>query len=76
MTALLKTHALSRSSSARNRVAAINCPSLDQRGEVRDVDDGFCDAGAFESEFEPETSFFVVPLPSGKTVMFGNNKAI
>ena len=45
--------------------------SKDQRGELRD--DGACDIGAFEfkeSDIPEEETFFVVPLPNGKSVIF------
>ena len=44
----------------------VNCPSTDQRGESRNSTR--CDAGAYE---RPEdSSFFVVPLSNGKSVIF------
>ena len=37
-------------------------------GETRDIEDGFCDVGAYE--FKPnETSFFVIPIPGKKAVI-------
>lgn len=42
------THALSAGSLALNAGILANCPSIDQRGELRGIDDGFCDVGAFE----------------------------
>lgn len=43
--------------------------NLDQRGMSR-LQDIACDIGAFEGELEPESSFFVIPLPTDKTVVF------
>lgn len=45
--------------------AGKNCLSLDQRGEPRDVQ---CDIGAYE--YQEDASFYVVPLPNGKSVIF------
>ena len=69
------THGLQINSIALG--ASNNCPATDQRGETRSPTD--CDIGSFEGfveaappepEADPET-FFVVPLPSGKAVIFG-----
>ncbi len=44
----------------------VNCPATDQRGESRNS--ARCDTGAYE---RPEdSSFFVVPLSNGKSVIF------
>lgn len=61
-----KTHALKANSIARNSGLAANCPSQDQRSQVRDVSDGFCDVGAYEFIDE---NFYVIPLSNGKTVV-------
>ena len=45
----------------------VNCPATDQRGESRNS--ARCDAGAFERP--DDTSFFVIPLSDGKSVIFG-----
>jgi len=49
--------------------------NLDQRGRPRPVDVN-CDIGSFEGvvetpEPQPDSDFFVVPLPNGDTVIFG-----
>lgn len=44
----------------------VNCPITDQRGESRNS--ARCDAGAFERP--DESSFFVIPLANGKSVIF------
>ena len=65
------THALLEGSRARNQASRLNCPELDQRGEVREFRDGFCDVGAYEffEEFVPsEETFYVIPLGDGKSV--------
>ena len=59
------THALVAGSPAINAGRNSLCPSTDQRGEQRD---NRCDIGAYE--FINEESFFVVPLPNGKSVIF------
>jgi len=61
------THALLSDSPAINAgLSNGNCQLTDQRGEPRD--DGKCDIGAYERE---QMSMFVIPLKSGKTVIFG-----
>lgn len=75
-----QTHALVVGSPAINNgdnsiCAAAPVNNLDQRGEVRPVG-GNCDIGSFEIDLEtilPESDagFFVVPLPDGKSVIFG-----
>ena len=72
---LTQTHALATGSPAvdagDNAVcAAAPINNLDQRREPRPVGAN-CDIGAFEGEVEPDTTFFVVPLPNGKSVIFG-----
>jgi len=66
-----QTHALSTDSIARNSSVG-DCLLTDQRGQTRDISDGFCDVGAVE--FDPslvnEPTTFVIPLPNGKTVIF------
>ncbi len=65
-----QTHALVANSPAINAANNGACPATDQREETRDNQ---CDIGAFEFiEEEPieEESFFVVPLPNGKSVIF------
>ncbi len=67
------THALSANSIARNSSNAL-CAVEDQRGQIRRVGDGFCDVGAFEFieglDDVEDSSFFVVPLKNGKSVIF------
>ena len=44
------------------------------RTDQRDIDRPLgaeCDIGAFEGELDPEITFFVIPLPNGKSVIFG-----
>jgi len=69
---LTQTHGLLEGSPAVNSGDATLCPATDQRGEPR-VDD--CDIGAFEGVVEGpvqnDNSLFVIPLPDGKTVIFG-----
>jgi len=60
------THALVSGSPALNAANNADCPANDQRGEKRDAK---CDIGAFE--LQDDSSFFVVPLPNGKSVIFG-----
>jgi len=62
-----QTHALVAASPAIDAGRNSNCPTRDQRGQLRN--DGNCDIGSYE--FEPEITFFVVPLPNGKSVIFG-----
>nr|MBX2849834.1 hypothetical protein [Acidiferrobacterales bacterium] len=67
------THALLPNSPARNTGILADCEAEDQRGQVRDDGDGACDVGAIEfnpnDDFgEAETTFYVIPLPDGKTV--------
>ncbi|RBP48553.1 parallel beta helix pectate lyase-like protein [Arenicella xantha] len=68
------THALAENSIARNSSVG-TCTVTDQRGKKRDISDGACDVGAFEFieglDDVDDTSFFVVPLKSGKSVIFG-----
>lgn len=59
-----RTHALINNSIALNSGDNQNCPSTDQRGELRS--DGRCDVGSFERE---ETNFFVIPLGNGKAAV-------
>lgn len=42
------THALMIGSQASNKGILSSCPVVDQRGETRGIEDGFCDVGAFE----------------------------
>ena len=72
-----QTHALVIDSPAIDAVdntlcAAAPINNLDQRGESRPVGNA-CDIGSFEglAPTEPDTTFFVVPLPNGSTVIFG-----
>jgi len=66
-----QTHALSVNSMALNTGDNATCEALDQRGENRS--DGMCDVGAFELQVEvDDTSFFVIPLPTGKVVVIPN----
>jgi len=75
---LTQTHALFVGSPAIDAASNTDCAAapinnLDQRGVSRPVGAN-CDIGAFEGEVdlpEPETNFFVVPLPNGKSVIFG-----
>ncbi|RBP50599.1 choice-of-anchor Q domain-containing protein [Arenicella xantha] len=60
-----QTHALAANSMAINTGNISNCTDTDQRGATRD---SLCDVGAFEFV---DTSFFVVPLKNGKSVIFG-----
>ncbi len=71
------THALVQGSPAvdagdNNICATVQVNLMDQRGEPRPLG-GTCDIGAFEGELEPEPNptLFVVPLPNGKSVVFG-----
>lgn len=68
-----QTHALSEDSIARNSATGM-CPATDQRGETRNISDGFCDVGAFEFieglDDLDDTNFFVVQLKNGKSVIF------
>ncbi len=71
------THALTMNSPAidvgdNTICAAEPINNLDQRGEARPIG-GACDIGAYESsESSPAggSSFFVVPMPDGKSVIF------
>ena len=67
-----QTHGLPVGSPAINAGDNATCQSTDQRGEARlnNTSDP-CDIGAFEGAPEPDTSFFVVPLPNGRAVIFG-----
>ena len=72
-----KTHALTTNSEALNSGDNASCEALDQREKPRS--DGSCDVGAFElqpdDDVDPETddtSFIVIPLPSGKAVVIPN----
>jgi hypothetical protein len=54
-----------------NTAVNVNSPFNDQRGRLRD--DGACDIGAVElveSDLRADSNMFVVPLPSGKVVVF------
>jgi len=73
-----QTHALVEGSPAINAGDNTICQAspisgLDQRGETRPPNS--CDIGAFEGALEfigaDDPSLFVVPLPNGKTVIFG-----
>ena len=70
-----QTHGLPVGSPAINAGDNATCQSTDQRGEARlNNTSDQCDIGAFEGALEPEepdTSFFVVPLSNGRTVIFG-----
>ena len=62
------THALLAGSPAINAGSADDCPSDDQRGELRD--DGACDIGAFERKPTDDTDgFTVIPLADGRVVV-------
>ncbi len=73
------THALVNTSPAINAgdctpTTAITLPEFDQRGEPR-IQSTACDIGAFESEFSApapiqDETFFVVPLPNNRAVIF------
>ncbi len=68
------THALVNRSLAVDAADSTLCASepinnLDQRMQPRPVGEQ-CDIGAFEGELDPETSFFVVPLANGNSVIF------
>jgi len=68
-----KTHALLVGSGAMDAGNAAVCAAapvsgVDQRGVPR-PQGAKCDIGAYE--YRDETSFFVVPLPGGKSVIFG-----
>ena len=70
-----QTHALVAGSpavDAGNNAACAADPinNLDQRLEPRPLGSA-CDIGAFEGELDPEITFFVIPLPNGKSVIFG-----
>ena len=64
-----QTHGLPASSPAINAGDNASCLTTDQRGEARD--DGACDIGAVEGVVESDETMFVIPLPNGKTVIFG-----
>ena len=69
-----QTHALVAGSpavDAGNNAACAADPinNLDQRLEPRPLGSA-CDIGAFEGELD-DTTFFVIPLPNGKSVIFG-----
>ena len=59
------THALPASSPAIDAADNALCPATDQRGETRNLR---CDIGAYE--FIDDSSFFVIPLPNGRSVIF------
>ena len=68
------THALAMNSPAidagDNTICATEpINNLDQRGEPRPIGSS-CDIGAYESNVANDRSFFVVPLPDGKSVIF------
>jgi len=63
-----QTHALPLGSPAIDASSNVGCPARDQRGVVRPQGRA-CDIGAFE--FNDTSSFFVVPLPDGNSVIFG-----
>lgn len=67
-----QTHALAADSIAINTGDAATCLTTDQRGETRDISDGFCDIGAVEldASLVNDTTTFVIPLLNGKTVIF------
>ena len=71
---LTMTHALSIESVARNIVEAASCSIEDQRGELREVSDGFCDVGAYEfvesnGSLDGNNLFYVIPMGSNKAVV-------
>jgi len=59
------THALPASSPAIDAGDNAACLTADQRGESRDTQ---CDIGAYEFQ-QDVSSFFVIPLPNGKSVV-------
>lgn len=59
------THALPKGSPAIGAGDNANCSDVDQRGESRDAQ---CDIGAYEFQ-ENVSSFFVIPLPNGKSAV-------
>lgn len=73
------THALVNTSPAINAgdctpTSGNSFPDFDQRGELR-IQSTTCDIGAFESEFSTSSpvqdeTFFVVPLPNNRAVIF------
>ena len=73
------THAIVNTSPAINAgdctpTSGNNFPEVDQRGEPR-IQSTACDIGAFESEFSTSSpiqdeTFFVVPLPNNRAVIF------
>lgn len=68
-----RTHALAAASPARNAAISNACPYEDQRGQMRDKSDGYCDIGAFE--FNPNDDiggFVVIPLANGRVVVIPN----
>jgi len=66
---------LPEGSPAINTGENTTCLVTDQRGEARlNNASNPCDIGAFESIFLPEEdddSFYIIPLPNGKSVIFG-----
>lgn len=68
-----QTHLPQQSSIAIDSGDNMTCESEDQRGEDRDNDiEDVCDVGAVEfveGDID-DTSFFVIPLPNGKVVVF------
>ena len=63
-----QTHALQEDSLARDSGLLVTCTATDQRGQVRNNGDGFCDVGAVEY-FPPSDGFYVIPLGNGKSVV-------
>jgi hypothetical protein len=66
-----KTHALKSNSIAQNTGDFGTCEVEDQRGQLRNDGDSTCDVGAIEYNPNDDSSFFVIPLGSGKVVIFG-----
>ena len=63
------THALRADSPARDSGELSNCTVRDQRGLLRNNGDGKCDVGAIEYSLNDSSSFYVIPLSNGKTVV-------
>lgn len=62
------THALQQGSPALNAGDLTTCEEFDQRGQVRNDDDGACDIGAVETPTD-EVDFFVIPLGNDRATV-------
>ena len=66
------THGLVSGSPALDAGDNSTCLATDQRGEARvNSEDDPCDIGSFEGFVQQEETLFTIPLPNGKTVIFG-----